>query len=73
MATGYLNVATGSFSRICILVESSNKLHFLQHISLNGGDNKESVATKVATGAFWLDNAALNGQVEYIKTLHSAY
>ncbi len=42
-------------------------MHFLQHISLNGGDNKESVATKVAnvaTGACWLDNAALNGQVK---------
>jgi hypothetical protein len=67
VATGHLNVATGSFSRICILVESSNKMHFLQHISLNGGDNKESVATKVAnvaTGACWLDNAALNGQVK---------
>jgi hypothetical protein len=60
-------VATGSFSKNCILVESSDKLHFLQHISLNGDDNTESTkVANVATGACWLDNAALNGQVKQI-------
>jgi hypothetical protein len=55
VATVCLNVATGSFSKSCISVERSNKLQFLQHISLNCGNTKETVATKVAnvaTGTF---------------------
>jgi hypothetical protein len=63
VATGCLNVATGSFSKSYISVERSNKLQFLQHISLNCGDSKETVATKVAsvaTGTFWLDIADVN-------------
>ncbi len=48
MATGRLNVATGSLSRNCILVERSNKLYFLEHISFICVDSKEPVATKVA-------------------------
>jgi hypothetical protein len=55
VATGCLNVATGSFSKISISIERSYKLQFLEHISLNCGDSKETVATKVAnvaTGTF---------------------
>ncbi len=62
VATVCLNVATGSFSKSCISVERSNKLQFLQHISLNCGNSKETVATKVANvaiGTFWLDKAGL--------------
>jgi hypothetical protein len=62
VATGSLNVATGSYSRSCILVKTTNKLHFLQQISLNFCDSKESVTTKVAnvaTKTFWLDGVGL--------------
>jgi hypothetical protein len=58
-------VATGSFSKSYISVERFNKLHFLQHIFLNCGNSKETVATKVAnvaTGTFWLDIAALDNE-----------
>jgi hypothetical protein len=67
VATSCLNVAIGSFSKSYISVERFNKLQFLQHISLNCGDSKETVATKVAnvaTGTFWLDIADLNCDME---------
>jgi hypothetical protein len=66
VATVCLNVATGSFSKSCLSMERSNKLQFLQHISRNCRDSKETVATKVAnvaTGTFWLDNTGLEGPI----------
>jgi hypothetical protein len=70
VATGNSNVATGSFSRSCILVERSNKLHLLEFNSLNCGDIKEFVATKVVivtTETFWLDSAALKDTFYLIR------
>jgi hypothetical protein len=69
VATGLLIVATESSSRSYILKERSNKLQFLQHIILNCGDSKKSVATKVvnvATGTFWLDSAGLVN-IQFLK------
>jgi hypothetical protein len=72
VAVGNLNVVTGSFSGSCILVERSNKLHFLQYISHNCGDSKESVATKVVnvlTETFWLDSVALKSPKKFQMVL----
>ncbi len=74
MATGNLNVATGSFSRNCILVERINKLHFLELNSLNCGNSKESVATKVenvATETFWLDSTVVNDHASALEGQHN--
>jgi hypothetical protein len=57
------------FSKSYISVERSNKLQFLPHISLNCGDNKETVAKKVpnvASGTFWLDIAVLDEPVFFL-------
>jgi hypothetical protein len=48
VAAGRVNLATGDFSRNFIVVESSNELQCIHHISLNCDDSKDCIVTTVA-------------------------